>query len=645
MLDYMRRQHSKLKWVLALVIFVLGAGMIIQFIPFGDLGSLSITGDVAKVGSETVSAAEFQTAYANYLRNMQQRQQLSPEILRAFGFDKQILDYLIGQKVVLNEAKRLGLEVTTDELSQSIVTNPNFMAGGSFIGVERYESLLNQNNLTAEQFENTLRSQMLAAKVASFVTAGVTVSNKEAEEEYRKRNEKAVLSYFLIDPAKLEGKVPALSDQDLQTYFDKNKARYTIPEKRKSKYAFVDMVKYRTELTADDNELQDFYNEHAEEYRLPEQVTAQHILFKTEGKTPEQVEAIRKKATEVLTRAKNGEDFAKLAKEFSEDTSASRGGDLGTFQRGAMVAPFEQAAFNLGPGAISDLVTTQFGFHIIKVNAKQDSRVRPFAEIKEAIRPRLLFDKARVKAKGVAEQIALDLLNTKDLDAVAAKNGATVKETALLEQSAMIPELGNAMEFQTKVFSLAKDQFGTAIEVQNGFAVPQVTEIVASHPAAFEEVKSRVATEAKAEKTRELVTENSNKVREQIEAGKADLAALAQTVGAEIKTSDKLTRGASIPDFGSISERDSEIFTLPLGKPAPPTSLSGKTLVFAVKSRDDVKTDEMTKALPSLRDEMLPSKRDRYFSAYIQEQQKKMQTSGAISINESVMQQIASRVQ
>jgi peptidyl-prolyl cis-trans isomerase D len=546
MLDYMRRQHQKLKWVLALVIFILGAGMLIQFIPnLSDLNTMSISGDVAKVGSEKVSAVEFQTAYKNYLSNMQQRQQqqLSPEILRAFGFDKQILEFLIGQKVILNEAKRLGLDVTTEELTQSIVTNPNFQAGGAFIGLERYESLLQQNGTSADKFEGTMRTQLLTAKVEGFLTAGVSVSDKEAEEEYRRRNEKAVLSYFVIDPAKLEGKVAAISDQDLQTYFDKNKARYKVAEKRKSKYAFVDMVKFKSEMTATDDELQSYYNDHAEEYRLPDQVTAQHILFKTEGKTAEQVEAIRKKATDVLDRAKKGEDFGKLAKEFSEDSSASRGGDLGTFGRGAMVPQFEQAAFNLGPGAISDIVTTQFGFHIIKVNAKQETRVRTFAEVKESIRPVVLFAKAREKSKTIAEQIALDLLTTKDLSAVATKNGATVKETPLLEQSASIQELGNSTEYQSKVFMLAKEQFGTAIEVQNGYAVPQVVEIVAAHDAALDEVKGRVATDAKAEKAREMATENANKIRQQVESGKTDLAALAQSVGGEIKTSEKLARG------------------------------------------------------------------------------------------------------
>lgn len=646
MLDFMRRQHSRLKWVLVLVIIVLGAGMVVSFIPgLGDMNSVSISSDVARVGNQTVSATEFQTAYSNYLRSMQQRQQLSPEVLKAFGFDRQILDALIGQKVIMAEARRLGLEVTEDELAQRILTNPNFQAGGTFIGRDRYQALLLQNNLTMESFENLLRDELVVGKVQSFITAGVSVSDKEAETEYRSRNEKATLSYFVLDPATLESKVGTLSDQDLRTYYETNKARYNVPEKRKSKYAFIDKVKYRTELTATDDELRTYYAEHSEEYRLPEEVTAQHILFKTEGKTPEQVETIRKKATDVLERAKKGEDFAKLAKEFSEDTSASRGGNLGTFGRGQMVPEFEQAAFTLGAGAISDLVTTQFGFHIIKVNQRQDARVRPFDEIKEAIRPVVLFEKAREKAKGIAEAIALDVVTTKDLNASAAKQQIAVKETGLIEQNATIPELGSATEYQTKVFSMTQDQFGTAIEVQNGYAVPQVMQIEPAHPASFEEARSRVLSDAKADKAREMVVENTNKLREQVEAGKTDLNALAQSVGAEVKTSAKLARGASLPEYGSLAERDQDIFTMPLNKAGLPATFSGKTLVFAVKSRDDINPEEMKKALPELRENMLPEKKQRYFAAYIDELQKKMQAEGSISINESAMAQISSRVQ
>jgi len=181
--------------------------------------------------------------------------------------------------------------------------------------------------------------------------------------------------------------------------------------------------------------------------------------------------------------------------------------------------------------------------------------------------------------------------------------------------------------------------------VQNGYVVPQLVEIQEKHAATFDEARTKVTRDARADKAREMVTENTNKAREQIEAGKTSLEALAASVGAEIKTSEKLTRGASIPDFGSIAERDEEMFTLPLGKPAPPTTFSGKTLVFAVKNRDEINPEEMKKALPALRDEMLPMKKDRYFLAYVQELQNKMQADGSITVNQTALNQITSRTQ
>jgi peptidyl-prolyl cis-trans isomerase D len=643
MLNFMRRQRSSLKWVLVVIIVALGGSMVIGFIPFGDLGSVSITNDVAKVGSETVTAAEFQTTYSNYVRNMQQ--QLTPEIRKAFGFDRQILDYLISQKVIMAEAKRLGLQVSDQEVAQAVLTNQAFQSGGTFIGKDRYEALLLQNGINAEQFEGTLRNEIIVGKVMSFVTAGVSVNDKDVETEYRKRNEKAVLNYFLVDPAKLESKV-ALNDQDLKDYYEKNKARYNVPEKRKSRYAYVDIIKYRIAAKTDDVELKAYYDEHAEEYRLPQEITAQHVFFKTPDTKAEAIEAVRKKASGVLDRAKKGEDFAKLATEFSEDASAKIGGNLGTLQRsGKFGAGFDEAAFALGPGAISDLVQTPGGFHIIKVNAKQDGRLRTFEEIKESIRPLILFRKGSEEAKKVADQIAADLAKTPDMNAVAAKHGATVKETALLEQSGAIPELGNYPPYQMAVFSLAKDGIGSPLEVLNGFAIPQVTEIQAAHPASLDEAKAKVTTDAKSEKARQMAAETSAKIQEQITAGKADLATLAKTAGVEIKTSEKIARSGSLPEFGSISERDQDIFSLPLGKVGPSTTLGGKTLVFSVKEREDIKVEEMNKSKDTLRAELLNSKREKYFSAYIKEIQKKMEEAKTISINEGVMTQIAESIQ
>src|SRR5215468_12508995 len=202
MLDFMRRQSSKLKWVWVLLIFIFSVTLVTLYIPIGDLGSVAITTDVAAIGGERVSAKEFQTAYRNYIDRM--RSQLSPEMLKAFRFDRQILDALITRHVEMEEARRLGLSVSAAEIEQKILENPVFREGGNFIGMPRYQAILQQNQMTVEEFESAVRDDILLEKLRNFVSAGVTVGDKEVEDEYRKRNEKAKLTYFVIDPAKLE---------------------------------------------------------------------------------------------------------------------------------------------------------------------------------------------------------------------------------------------------------------------------------------------------------------------------------------------------------------------------------------------------------------------------------------------------------
>src|SRR5215475_7384274 len=518
MLDFMRRQRSSLKWVWVILIFIFSVSLILLYIPAGDLPNVSITNDVASVGSESITAREFQNAYRNYVDRM--KGQITPEMMRAFHFERQILDNLVLRHVVTEESKRLGLDVSSAEIEQKILENPVFRENGVFIGRARYEAILAQNNFSMEDFEASVANEILVDKLRSFVTASVNVSDKDVEDEYKRRNEKAKIDYFVIDAAKLDNKV-TVSEKDERDYYEKNKAKYTIPEKRKAKYVFFESLKLRTESKATDDELRQYYEQHKDEYTLPERVKAQQILFKIQNKTPEEIEKIKEKARGVLERAKKGEDFSSLAKQYSEDSSAAAGGDLGDFGRGQMGSPeLEKAAFSLGVGAISDLVQTQFGIHIIKVNSKQERRERSFDELKGAIRPIVETRKAEQKGSDLAQQIAVDLVNNKNLEAVAAKYNVQVKETPLMESGQAIPELGNAAEMDRRMFTLAKGEIGTAIQVDRGWVVPQVEEIVASHPASFEEAQSRVAVDVKKEKAQQLAADKAKQIEELIKTGK-----------------------------------------------------------------------------------------------------------------------------
>ena len=640
MLDFMRRQRSALKWVWVILIFIFSVTLVTLYIPFGDLPNVSISNDVASIGHDTISAHEFQAAYRNYVDRM--RGQLNPEMLKAFRFDRQIMDALVTRHVMTEEAKRLGLSASPPEVEQKILENPVFRENGTFIGRDRYQAILAQNNLTIDEFEGDVANEILADKLRSFVAGAVLVTDKEAEEEYKRRNEKAKIDYFIIDATKLEDKVTA-SDKDLHDYYDKNKTKYTVNEKRKAKYIFLSSLKLRSQVTVSDDELRQYFEQHKAEYILPERIKAQHILFKTPGKSPEEVEKIKEKARQVLERAKKGEDFGSLAKQFSEDSTASTGGDLGEFGHGQMVPEFDKAAFSLGVGAISDLVNTQFGIHIIKVNGKQEERERPFEEVKEAIRPIIETRKAEQRASDMAQQVAAELVNNKNLDAVAAKVGAEVKETPLMEQNEPIADLGNATDFTRRMFTMGKGEIGASVQVERGYVVPQLTDIVASHPASFEEAQARVLADVKSEKAKQLAADKAKQIEEILKSGK-DLATAAKAAGAEVKTSDLLGHGATIADFGSIAEVDKDMFSLPLGKPGTPVTIAGKTLAFAVKERKEVDPAEMKKSLDQMRTELLPGRREQYFNAYIQEVRKRMESAKQIKINESVVNQIASSI-
>ena len=265
-------------------------------------------------------------------------------MLKQLGIDQRIVQQMLEEETALAEASKLGITATDEEVRERIAVLPALQENGHFIGEERYRQLLQMQNppLRPDEFEEQVRRGVTVEKLQAALTNWITVTDKEVDQEFRRRNEKVKLAVVSFPADKFREGLAA-TDAELNTYFEAHKNELKIPEKRKVKYAVIDMQAAREKIQISPEDIQRSYEDNQQQYSTPEQVRASHILLKTEGKDEA---AVKKQAEEVLAKAKAGADFAQLAKQYSEDDSSKvKGGDLDYFPKGQMVPEFDKAAF------------------------------------------------------------------------------------------------------------------------------------------------------------------------------------------------------------------------------------------------------------------------------------------------------------
>jgi len=637
-LDIMRREK---KYLLGLFLAPLILGLVAYLIPTGGVWGTGISESVlAKVGSAEVSTTAFTNAYQRFVRS--NRIPLDRQFLKTLQIDQQILNQLISRELILSEAKRLGIDATANEIQQRILSMPYFLDNGNFL-FNRYEAILRQNGMTVQEFEDGIRVDIIQEKLRNLITDSVTVSEKTLEDEYRNKNEKVKVNYVAFEPSMFTDAV-TVAESELKTYFDRNKENYRVPEQRKISYLLIDAGKIRDSLQVSDGELKNYYEQNLQSFQQPERVRAAHILFKTEGKSPEETEKIKARAAEILARVKKGEDFAALARKYSEDVgSASQGGDLGFFGRGQMVPEFENAAFTLKEGSVSDLIVTKYGFHIIKVSEKQTARTQAFEEVVGTIRPTLLQRKADQAAQELADKAYSRIRNNQTFEQVSKDLNLPINATAFFSQGATIPGIGNAQELSTKVFDMRLKDTSPPVRVPNGFVIPRLLEKKAPYLPELSEVRPKVEQDFRASKAVEIAKSKAQEFTSKIKDG-GNFETLAKKYGSSSKTSEDFTRNANIPDLGSSAPLDSFAFSANPGDVSSPIQIGQKQIVVQLKEKIPVKSEDFVKAKDSLRDSLLAQKKEQVFQAYLDEVKGKMIKAGKIKVNETLFADISRRM-
>jgi peptidyl-prolyl cis-trans isomerase D len=637
MLDTMRRHKNWLKWSLAIVVLAFIALYFPSFM--NDPTQIGASGSdvVATVDGKDIKGLDYQRRYQNQMAAFQQQygSNINEQMLRQLGIDQQILQQMVDEQAALVEAERQGIRVSDEELAQQIFAIPALQENGRFIGETRYEQLLASQNppMIKSTFEENLRRSMMIDKLRSAVTDWVAISDADVEREYRERNEKVKVQVVALTADKFRDKV-MVSDADIASYYQAHQAEYRKGEQRKIKYVLIDRDQLRAKVTVTPQEIESYYNSNVQQFQTPEQVRASHILIKTDGKNEADA---KKQADDILKQAKApGADFAALAKKYSEDDgSKANGGDLDYFTRGRMVPEFEQAAFAMQPGQISDLVKSQFGFHIIKVVDKKPAATRSLDEVRAQIQQTLA-------AQRVEQQIAdrtrdLDARVTKpaDLDTVGKEQGATVAESAFFAREDPIPGLGPAPEVAAQAFQQKDGQVSKALQTPRGPIYFTVTGKKDPYVPKLEEVKDKVRDDVVKMKAAELSKQKAAEIASTLRSAK-DFAAAAKAQGLEAKDSQLIARGSPLPDIGVSPEVDKVAFSLPANGVSDPIPTSNGTVIVRVAERQDVTPDALRQAKESFRTQLLSERREAFFASYMAKAKQGMK----IQVNTDVAKRI-----
>jgi peptidyl-prolyl cis-trans isomerase D len=618
MLDRMRRHKAWLKWSLALVVLTFVVFYIPDFLTTATGAAPSEV--LAEVEGQPITAGTFSRRYnaqVNAYRNAYGGQ-INDQLIKQLGIDRQILSQLVDEEAMVAESRKQGITVSDVEIRERILALPGFQENGKFVGEQRYRQILGFQNppMTTAEFEKSLRRALQIEKLRNVLTGWMSVSDADVAAEYRRRNEKVKLDVVPVTAEAFKSQV-TVTDAELAAAFDKQKEKYRIGEKRKIKYTMLNVDQVRQSITVPETEIEAFYKQNLSQYQSPAQVRASHILFKLEGKDEKAVQA---KAEEVLKLAKApGADFAALAKQYSEDESNSQnGGDLDYFGRGRMVAEFEQAAFAMKNGEISNApVKTAFGFHIIKMVDNKSEQTRPLAEVHAEIEDQLKWQKAQAEAEKQAKAIEATVKTAADIDRVAKEKSLQVVETPLLLLADPIEGVGTQPELSGRLFGLKEGEATPAMRVAQGWVFAAVTGRQDPYIPKLDEVKTRVSDDLKEEKAAELAKQRAAAIATDLKGAK-DFAAAAKKAGLEVKSTELIARGAAIPDLGISDAVDNAAFALPQGGVSDAITTPTGTAIVRVAEKVSVTDAEIEVGKDQLRDELVNARRDKFFGAYMQ---------------------------
>jgi peptidyl-prolyl cis-trans isomerase D len=639
MFDLFRSRARLVRFGLGALLMLVAISMVVTLIP--GWGSIPSERDqpVAEIGDEVLTQREVHQQIQAAMRN-----QAFPREM-AYVYVPQIVDQMITDRILAYEAQRLGFRVTEADVAQTIRSIfPQLYQDGKFIGREFYANFLAQQNMTIEQFEANVRKQMLLTRLQNLAAEGAIVTPQEVEREYRRRFQRVKLEYIVIPGSKLRSEVK-VTPEEIRNFFNQNRALFQVPEKRSFDLLLIDENKVGERIQVPEAELRSAYQQRQEQYRTPERVHVRHILLKTTEKPKEEIPKIRARAEELLKQIRAGADFAELARKNSEDPgSAEKGGDLGWIVRGQTVPAFENTAFSLKPKEISDIVTTEYGFHIIQVLEKEPARLKPFEEVKAELARDLKRQRVFELMQNLADQAVAELNKTPMQAAeIASRLNVALIRVEKAAANDPIPGLPvGAEQVHQALTGLQKGRVTPPIQIENNkLVIAVLREVFPARPAELAEVEDRVREQLVARKVQELLETRTRQVLEQARAAGGDLRKVAQATGFQLKTTQEFGPDGAADGIGPATTVI-EAFVKPVGEIFGPVAVGDQRFICKVVARTEADMSKFAEERSNILNALKSRKARERSELFVDSIRTRLVREGKVKIHEDVIRRIAS---
>lgn len=648
MIRFLQKDNKFIKVAFWIIISVACITMVITLVPGIFSGEAASTDTYASIGyggfwgrflpaQQNISTADVQ----NLAQRALQRQGLPDQLLPFM--EPRVAEGLIQQQIELEEAKRLGITATDDDVRRFLHTGQWGMVlfpNGKFIGDAQYAEFVSQQfQMTREKFENEVKNEIIEGRLRALISGGATVSDNDVRSSYLAQGTKIKFDYAVIDSDSLRNQINP-SDSELQAFFKQNAARYAqaIPEARKIQYiAFTTNNLPQAPAAVADSEVQQYYQQHISSYQVEAQVKVRHILISVSSQDAKADAAAKAKAQSVLDQLHHGADFAKLAKQDSDDPgSKAQGGELGWIKHGATVPAFDKVAFELQPGQTSGLVRSRYGYHIIQVEAKQPAHTKALDEVKADITATLTRQHEQQQEQNYAQKLAAEAAKT-SLAATASAHNLQVVTTDFLSQNSVVPNLADGSQLLTAAFSVKQGAAPQAAPTGDGFAVFQVTGIQATHAPDFATYKSHILDDYRDQQLPQLLAKKTNELAMRAKADN-DLAKAAKEVGATMKSSDLVGRDAQVPDIGALATASPQLFDLNPGQLSGPINTGHTGVVAKLTDKQLPTSEEIATNFDATRDALLEQRRNEMFEVFISNLQNQYEKNGRIRFNRRAQQ-------